>query len=468
MAIAQLWATTPVTAEETKIYPLAVIIPVLSFISILLCLPPLILHAKNRNFPATALICWAILLSLFNLINAILWPTDDTSVWWDGSGLCDVEVKFMVASYVALPGALLCIFRELATVLNTSRAMLVPSKTQRWRNRLFELLFCVFVPAMAMITHYIYQKDRYLLYTISGCVNNYDESWPSFVLAWMWPPILCLISAYYCCLVLIRLHKYRSDFETILRASSSNLNKARFLRLFFVAFTMLIAILPVSAWLLYEDLIVSFPWHPYSWSQVHHANWYKIVKVPSYGHVFDDRWLPIATGSIVFIFCGLGHDAIRVYRMILWRLGFGYCFPSVSQPQSSQATLQPPNGSNSATLVDSTSQKKSLFKWRKNAHADVEKGVRPSFLVSQSANAPTVPWYRDPRAFFSRRFARCGDQVILLDDVSAPELAVRTNAWAEVSRSRPSSELSRSAVTPTQVDSIHIKHVIHQQSEIQL
>lgn len=200
ISIVQL--TTTLTADmtkNTKLYPMAVVIPVLSFISILLCLPPLALHAKNRNFPAAALICWAILLSVFNIINAILWPTDDIPSWWDGAGLCDIEVKIMVASYVAVPAALTCIFRGLAAVLDTNRAVLVPSRTQRWRNRLVELVLCVFVPILAMATHYIYQKDRYLLYAISGCVNNYDESWPSFVLAWMWPPILCLISAYYCC-----------------------------------------------------------------------------------------------------------------------------------------------------------------------------------------------------------------------------------------------------------------------------
>lgn len=184
---------------DSKIYPLVVVLPVLSFIAIILCIPPLTLHAKNRNFPATALICWSILLSVFNIINAILWPTDDTSKWWNGAGLCDIEVKLMTAGYVAVPGALTCIFRGLATVLDTRRAILVPSKAQRWRNRLMELLFCVLVPVLAMITHFTYQKNRYLLYSISGCVNNYDESWASFALAWIWPPIICLISAYYCC-----------------------------------------------------------------------------------------------------------------------------------------------------------------------------------------------------------------------------------------------------------------------------
>lgn len=182
-----------------KRYPMATVIPVLSFLSITVCITPLILHAKNRNLPATSLICWTILLNLFNIINAFLWPTDNVDSWWDGAGLCDVEVKLMVGSYVAFPGALVGIFRGLAIVLDTATATLVPSKAQRWRKRAIELFFCVVVPVIAMITHIVWQQSRYLLFAISGCVNNFDYSWVTFVLAYMWPPIICLIAAYYCC-----------------------------------------------------------------------------------------------------------------------------------------------------------------------------------------------------------------------------------------------------------------------------
>lgn len=177
----------------------AVVLPVLSFLSIALAIPPLILHGKNRNFPATSLIFWSILLNLFNIINSLIWPTDDVTSWWDGSGLCDIEVKFMAASYVGIPGSLACIFRSLAIVLDTDRATLVPSKGQRWRNQFMEIMFCIAVPVIAMITHIIWQKSRYLLFAISGCVNNFDESWVSLAFAWIWPPIICLIAAYYCC-----------------------------------------------------------------------------------------------------------------------------------------------------------------------------------------------------------------------------------------------------------------------------
>lgn len=185
--------------SPTKRYPMAIVLPFLSFLSIAFCIAPLVLHSKNRNFPASCLISWFIILDLFNIINAFVWPTDDTASWWDGTGLCDVEVKIMVATYVGVPGCLVCIFRGLAIVMDTNRATWVPSKSQRWRNRLFDLLLCVVVPCIAMITHIVWQKSRYFIFSISGCVNNFDESWVGLVLAYMWPPIICLIAAYYCC-----------------------------------------------------------------------------------------------------------------------------------------------------------------------------------------------------------------------------------------------------------------------------
>ncbi|KAJ6034838.1 uncharacterized protein N7446_009593 [Penicillium canescens] len=493
--------------DPTKRHPLAVGLPILSFFSITLGIPPLLLHAKNRNFPATSLVSWSILLNLFNIINALTWPNDDVDSWWDGAGLCDIELKFMVAGYVGVPGSLMCIFRSLAIVLDTDRATLVPSKGQRWRNRFMDMLFCVVVPVIAMITHIVWQKSRYLLYSISGCVNDFDESWVSLVLAFIWPPVICLAAAYYCCLVLLRIHKYRSDFASIVRASSSNLSKSRFLRLFFLALSMLICILPLQAYVVYADIHLSFPWHPYSWNRIHNGNWSTINKVATYGVVFFDRWTPVASGFMIFIFFGFGRDAARMYRTTCWYLGLGYCFPSITAPADSNATPLHPhtNGhvSTSTTLVETISSKARSFFSRpksRNMHQhqrehqqhmgvfnstratynDLEKGgAQPSHLTSAhstcSTHEPAKKTFCDkfPFSLFRRQSARHESDATLLDDLSVPSHSrtVLTNAWAGSSRgSRDYSAgpSSASSPPPHQQSYIHVKKVISQQSEIQV
>ncbi|KAI2672737.1 hypothetical protein DTO027I6_3983 [Penicillium roqueforti] len=459
-------------------YPQAVALPILSIFSIALAIPPLILHGKNRNFPATSLIFWSILLNLFNIINSLIWPTDDVASWWDGAGLCDIEVKFMAAGYVGIPGSLACIFRSLAIVLDTDRATLVPSRGQRWRNQCMEILFCVAVPVSAMITHIIWQKSRYLLFAISGCVNNFDESWVSLVFAWIWPPIICLIAAYYCCLVLIRVHKYRSDFANILRASSSNLSKSRFLRLFFLALSMLVCILPLQGYVVYADIILSLPWHSYSWSRIHNGEWNTITKVPIDGTVFFDRWTPVASGFMIFIFFGFGRDATRMYRTVFWYLGLGYCFPSIEPPTDTHNSgPSAAHASTATTLVGSIgSRAKSMFSRQKESFAtfvsthgtynDIEKGSS-SPLSRYTRSTRNSRWNSLPWSLFNRRQTRQDIDGTLLNDLPVgTSLTVSSNAWAS---RRDSRDLSSGPSSPElSKDFIHVRQVISQQSEVRI
>ncbi|KAJ5908284.1 Pheromone receptor 1 [Penicillium taxi] len=452
-------------------FPLATVLPVLAILSILVSIPPLFLHSKNHNFPAMSLICWCMVLNLFNIINAFLWPTDDIASWWDGTGLCDIEVKVMAGAYVAVSGAMMCIFRSLAMVLDTRRAMLVPSKSQRLHNRLVEWMFCVIIPCIVMIMHIVYQKSRYYIFSISGCINNYDESWVSLILAWIWPPIICLVAAYYCCLTLFRLHRYWSDFESILRSSSSRMSKSRFVRLFCLAFTMLVGILPTQGYVVYADIKLSMPWHAYSWNNMHGPSWHKVILVPSGGEVFFDRWIPVAMGFIIFIFCGFGKDAMRTYRKVFWQVGLGKCF-NVKPPIDSKYSLPSSDGSNPATLAGSTNKAKQFFnKYSSSSprvYNDLEKGISGPACKTHAVKAP---WYYAPVSLFRPKRAICRDRGLLLQSVTSDSgtQTICTSAWAGTSRASSDYSPYSAQGTSQRVDaSIHIKQVICQQSEVQI
>lgn len=131
---------------------------------------------------------------------------------------------------------------------------------------------------------------------------------------------------------------------------------------------MLLAILPVQGYVVYYDLTLSLPWHAYSWNQIHGPSWYKIIKVPTNGVVFFDRWTPIASAFMIFIFFGFGRDATRMYRIMGWYMGLGHCFPSVVRPLDSNSTVRPAHASSSTTLVGSIGSKaKMLFRKRKSS-----------------------------------------------------------------------------------------------------
>ncbi|KAE8349822.1 pheromone A receptor-domain-containing protein [Aspergillus coremiiformis] len=451
-------------------YALAVIVPLLSILSILLTIPPLLLHWKNRNVPVISLICWFLCLNLFNIINAFIWPNDDMENWWSGLGLCDVEVKVMIASYVAVPGNLLCIFRSLACVMDTRRAMLIPSKQQRWWNFGMEVLFCVIVPALAMATHIFYQANRYILFGISGCVNSFDESWVSLILAWVWPLVICLIAGYYCSLVLYRLHRYRSQFGDILQSSNSNLNKSRFMRLFVLSFVMLLAIIPVQIFVVYKNIDLSLPWHSYSWKVAHGPHWDEIPKLPSHGNAFFDRWFPIISGVMFFIFFGCGRDASRMYRRFL-RLDHSFTGThgsSVDGPRSNG----PGPMSSRVRLLFQKSWNSTVGTYAGNpttandrSFRDMEKGAVSS---PEPQREQSVSWLKHPWSFLNRSLGRPSSsnraRIISFPNPSAPSNTVSANAWAGSSQSRGSNDFT---YMPGKEGFIQVKRDISQESELQ-
>lgn len=282
------------------------------------------------------------------------------------------------------------------------------------------------------------------------------------------------------------MHKYRSDFANILRASSSNLSKSRFMRLFFLALSMLVCILPLQSYVLYNNIRLSLPWVPYSWSKYHGASWLEIDKRAAHGIVFFDRWTPVASGFMIFIFFGFGRDAARMYRTVFWYLGLGHCFPSIEPPTSSQVTPPAPHVSTSTTLVDSISSRaKSIFVRPKDpgkylgplastraTYNDIEKGaVSTSAHLSRShsLSQSTVKksrWTNLPWSLFNRPRVPEDTDGTLLRELSPPSQTVSTVAWASRSDSL---ELSSGPTSPQHDrEFIHVRQVISQQSEIQV
>lgn len=185
-------------STEAPIYSMAVISFAASLSGFLLCISPLICQVSHRNLAASCLIGYMMISDAFYALNALIWSHGDVNSWWDGAGLCDIEVKIQIATQIALPGTLFCIFYTLADVMNTDRATLVPTRAERLRKQALEVTFCFVIPLVAMALHFICQPFRYGILGVTGCAQSFDESWVSFVLVYGWPPVICLLAAVYC------------------------------------------------------------------------------------------------------------------------------------------------------------------------------------------------------------------------------------------------------------------------------
>lgn len=183
--------------EQFPLWPQAVALPILAFPSWILCIAPMIWQLSQRNLAAGSLILWLILLNFFNSINPLIWPRDNIIDWWNGDGLCDIEVRVQVGAVVALAACTAVLARRLANVMDTRNIRIVPSKRSVLIERVIEIAFCWVYPAILMVTYYIVQPFRYFLFGISGCVAAYDSSWPSLAVVWVWGCVTTLVAAFY-------------------------------------------------------------------------------------------------------------------------------------------------------------------------------------------------------------------------------------------------------------------------------
>jgi pheromone a factor receptor len=136
-------------------------------------------------------------------------------------------------------------------------------------------------------------------------------------------------------LVIYRLHHYRAQTAGLLQLNKTT--RSRFLHLFIMATVVLLLLLPVETYLLFNHALDHRlgPLHPYSWSLVHN-DWNVIIFLSSKAvPVYWNRYGWIVYGYIVFAFFGLGKDAKAMYGGWLISLGLGRIFPSLLQPKGS-------------------------------------------------------------------------------------------------------------------------------------
>ncbi|EXJ93124.1 hypothetical protein A1O3_01681 [Capronia epimyces CBS 606.96] len=287
-------------------------IPAVALLACLVSIPPLLVHFKARNFAATVLILGVTILNVQNFANAIIWASQDRYSWWNGKILCDIEVKLYIGIAVAADGAVASIFRQTAMILDTDRMTVAPSPQQRRSRLAVEILLCIMLPVLVMAAHYLVQNDRYWLTTSAGCTPAFDTCWPTLLLIFLWPVLVCLMGSIYCALSVIRLWRHRKEMSSVL-SSTPGVTSSRFLRLFALGFTLLLGYCPLAILAFAEN--VSIPRHRYSWAFIHPPDWAeRIILVPSTERLTFDRWAQIATGFLFFLFFGLGKEATQIYH----------------------------------------------------------------------------------------------------------------------------------------------------------
>jgi hypothetical protein len=93
---------------------------------------------------------------------------------------------------------------------------------------------------------------------------------------------------------------------------------------------ILFVMLPISIYFFVGD--VRIEWLSYDWGIIHDPrSWNTVVYLPPQGVRTFDRYIAPVFAVIVFLFFGMGNEAMRIYKMILCWVGLGYCFPRLKE-----------------------------------------------------------------------------------------------------------------------------------------
>lgn len=185
----------------------AIALPMFASFAIILLIVPFIWHWRVQNIGACSLIFYITLANFITLVNAIIWPTEDYDSWWNGVGLCDIEVKLRYPLVTGLSCATLCVTRKLAIVLDVDRAEVSQTRATKRKAVIVDLAICFTVPILQIALHYIIQINRYYISAIGGCTPSYDNSWPTIIIMYIWPVAFCLLNCYYASKSIIPLYR---------------------------------------------------------------------------------------------------------------------------------------------------------------------------------------------------------------------------------------------------------------------
>ncbi|KAL5326467.1 hypothetical protein ACEPPN_004152 [Leptodophora sp. 'Broadleaf-Isolate-01'] len=333
----------------------AIALPLFAAIALIITYLPLRSFYRVKNIAACSIMVVIIIINLTAVINGILWPSDDWTKWWTGYGVCDVEVLLRFPITMALATSLCCLSKGLADALDTDRAVFNPSKKQRRRKMIGDVLFCWLVPVMQMALHYTVQAGRYMIIPVWGCADQLDNSWPMLVIIIGWCPIFQLLTVYYAAQMLIRLYRHRRSISAALTTTGSGLAPRKFIKLVLISLLLIIIYLPVQT--VFVFYAIPHTLVPYSWSRIHNpATWSPIlfIHTGTQPSLQWTGWAGVAMSAMMFAFFGFNDDAVDTYRGILVRCGAGRVWPRLKMSREQRRA--------SETMVNNTMDSRGSFK----------------------------------------------------------------------------------------------------------
>ncbi|KAM5351387.1 hypothetical protein ACJ41O_004110 [Fusarium nematophilum] len=312
---------------------------VLGVVANLVCLVPLKHLYRNGEFAAVVFILNIEMSNLNTVVSALIWRDDDTSKWWPGYGLCDLNSythNFSIALFVT---CLLAIMRNLAQQVGLLRANPLTVREKRRRN-LVQALIMFPLPIVQLCWVWPLTAQRYVVGTLVGCSWVAWPSWPYVVFFIVAPVLASLMTAGYAVLTYLRFREVAKTTRSALSSNRVANHRAQRTkrRLYLMVVSIMTPFLPIIITLAVLNIVMASPLKPFDYDLIHNHpfpyQWKNIIFLPSNGIGFaymNNCYIPILAAVPVFIFFGMTKDAMNSYRRGLLRVGLGHIFPGLHE-----------------------------------------------------------------------------------------------------------------------------------------
>ncbi|TRM58315.1 pheromone A receptor-domain-containing protein [Schizophyllum amplum] len=282
-------------------------LPVLSIVSVCIITVALPFKRVWRDIPTPCLLLWLLAWNLIHTVNAVMWAGNAgvrTLVW------CDLATKVALAALMGVAGCALCMLRVLE-FLATARK---PGPNTRRNTVAIEILFCVVIPLVYIILHFIVQDRRFNVVADIGCVASVHPSSLSLILMWLPPSLICVAAFAFSCIAVHHATRLPSTLLDEHLSTRTSVSSGLLLRHLCFASTTCSLIVIAVLFAVFSPTIV--PWG--SWGAVHaHMSEVEVVS-GSEGQAAEVMfWIaPIVTILWLLCFVLMGSERKQVLASI--------------------------------------------------------------------------------------------------------------------------------------------------------
>ncbi|KAF9265062.1 pheromone receptor [Marasmius fiardii PR-910] len=289
--------------------------PILALLTSILVLIPLPWHLQQWNAGTCLFMLWSSIICLISFVNSLIWHGNVNNiapVW------CDISSQIILASNAGIAAATVCISRRLYMI--TALRGFYATREERRRALGKDLSISIGIPVLVCILHFIVQPYRFDILEDIGCYPSTYNSILAYVLHYMWPIAMGLISFMYGCLALRLYHIRRAEISRLMaggKQDSTSLTVSRYFRLIILALIHVMCTIPTGAFAIYSGATKMNPQ-----DSLTHRNWERVRTISSeewrgdviwQGMVEINRWMAVFCGLVFFLLFGFAVEARKSY-----------------------------------------------------------------------------------------------------------------------------------------------------------